>query len=276
MRPRAAVPDALAALPLVQGLEAEGGLFTLGRDVPARVARALADEADQTRVGLITPIDYARHAGSYRIVPGIAVSTRVATGTARVRVRGDARAIRSLAVDPRVTSETVLAAVLIAEKFTASSEAERRLPTIIPVASPEQTEFTAADAILEYHPWPDAPGHPTEFSFDLYEEWSDLTDLPWVSALWVTREEDGEASWVKELTDARDKGLSIIDRIGHDAAVGRGLAPARTTDVLRSFEYVFGPEQEDSLKEFFQYAFYLGILKDVPDLAFVDPAERED
>jgi predicted solute-binding protein len=276
MRPRAAVPDALAALPLVQGLDADGGLFTLGRDVPARVARALADESDLTKVGLISPIDYARHAGSYRIVPGIAVSTRVATGTARVRVRGDARSISTLAVDPRVTSETVLAAVLTAEKFSASTEAERRLPTIVPVASAVRTDFTSADAILEYHPWPDPPGHEDEFSLDLYEEWTDLTDLPWVSAIWVTREEDGEASWVKELSDARDRGVSIIDRIGHDAAIAHGLAPARTVDVLRSFEYTLGPDQEDSLREFFQYAFYLGILKDVPDLTFVDPSERED
>lgn len=276
MRPRAAVPDALAALPLVQGLDADGGLFTLGRDVPARVARALADESDLTKVGLISPIDYARHAGSYRIVPGIAVSTRVATGTARVRVRNDARAIRTLAVDPRVTSETVLAAILTAEKFSASIESERRLPTIIPVASAEQTDLTTADAILEYHPWPDPRGHENEFSLDLYEEWTDLTDLPWVSALWVMREEDGDASWVNELTEARDRGLSILDRIGHDAAMARGLDSARTTDVLRSFEYALGPEQEDSLREFFQYAFYLGILKDIPDLAFVDPSERED
>jgi chorismate dehydratase len=276
MRPRAAVPDALAFLPLVQGLEADGGPFTLARDVPARVARALADESDQTKVGLISPIDYARHAGSYRIVPGIAVSTRVATGTARVRVRSDARAIRTLAVDPRVTSETVLAAILVAEKFSASNESEQRLPTIIPVAAPEATELTSADAVLEYHPWPGRAGHEQEFSFDLYEEWSDLTELPWVSGLWVMRVEDAEASWTEALRNARDLGCSLIDRIGQDAARARGLAAERTLDVLGSFSYDLQAEQEDALREFFQYAFYLGILKDVPDLAFVDPSERAD
>jgi chorismate dehydratase len=274
MRPRAAIPDALAVLPLVQGLDAEGGLFTLGRDVPARVARALADTADLTKIGLITPIDYARHAGSYRIVPGIAVSTQRPTGTARVRVRRDAHAIRTLAVDPRVTSETVLAAILIAEKYPAPDESARRLPTILPVASPDATELSAADAILEYHPWPDSPGHPDEFSFDLYEEWSDLTDLPWVSALWVVREEDAETAWVEALTEARDRGLTIIDRIGHDAALSHGTSPGSTEEVLRSFSFMLEEEQEAALHEFFQYAFYLGILKDVPDLAFVDPTER--
>ncbi|MCU0452476.1 MAG: hypothetical protein MUE68_02370 [Bacteroidetes bacterium] len=276
MRPRAAIPDALASMPLVQGLEAESGLFTLGRDVPVRVARALADASDQTKVALISPIDYARHAGSYRIVPGIAVSTRSATGTARVRVNGRARAIKTLAVDPRVTSETVLAAILVAEKYPALNESERQLPKIIPVASPEQAEFTTADAILEYHPWPDRLGHDEGFSFDLYEEWTDLTDLPWVSAFWVMRVEDGEAEWAKALADAKGRGLPLIERIGHDAALARGLPPVPTADVLRSFSYDLLEEHEDAVHEFFQYAFYLGILKDVPELAYFDPSERED
>ncbi len=276
MRPRVAVPDALAVLPLVQGLDAEGSLFTLGRDVPARVARALADVTDLTKVGLISPIDYARHAGSYRIVPGIAVSVRSATGTARVRVHRDARAIRTLAVDPRVTAETVLAAILVAEKFPASSESERRMPTIIPVASPEAADLSTADAILEYHPWPAPVTHQDDFSFDLYEEWSDLTDLPWVSAIWVMRAEDAQPAWTKALAEARDRGLAMLDRIGHDSALARDLSPDLTTDYLRRFTFDLGEEQADALREFFQYAFYLGILKDVPELTYVDPSERED
>ena len=276
MKPTAAIPDALAVLPLVQGLGGDDSPFSLVRRAPALVARALADETQNTRLGLISPIDYARHAGPYRIVPGIAVSTRTATGVARLRVRPDAHAIRTLAVDPRATSEIVLASVIIAEKFPAASESARKLPTIVPVADAVTKDFSSCDAVLEYHPWPAKPKRTGDFVLDLYEEWSDLTDLPWVSAFWAVREEEGEESWLAALESARDTGVSVLERIGKDAAVQRQVPTAETDAHLKAYTYDLGEEQQDALRVFFQYAFYLGILNDVPELAFFDPTEREE
>jgi predicted solute-binding protein len=236
----------------------------------------LAEETQNTRLGLISPIDYARHAGSYRIVPGIAVSTLAAAGVARLRIRPDAHAIRTLAVDPRATSEVVLASVIIAEKYPAASEDARKLPSIVPVVDAEKEGFTSCDAVLEYHPWPTTRKQADGFEMDLYEEWADMTDLPWVSAFWVMREEEGEESWLKALVSAHETGVSAIDKIGRDAAAQRNLSSADTNAHLSAFAYGLGEDQQDSLREFFQYAFYLGILKDVPELAFFDPTEREE
>lgn len=274
MKPRAAIPDALAVLPLVQGLDGGNSPFTLARDVPALVARSLADEAQNTRVALISPIDYARHAGSYRIVPGIAVSTRAAAGVARMRIRPDARLIKTLAVDPRATTEVVLASVLVTEKYPAATEAERKLPTIIPVPDTAKVDFGTCDAILDYHPWLSTAPGAAGFSFDLYEEWTDLTDLPWVSAFWVMREEEGEEAWARVLVSARDLGVSLIERIGQDAGRAHGIPADAAVSYLQSFSYDLGQEQQEALQEFFQYAYYLGIISDVPDLIFFDPSER--
>lgn len=276
MKPTAAIPDALAVLPLVQGLGGDDSPFSLVRRAPALVARALADETQNTRLGLISPIDYARHAGSYRIVPGIAVSGRMSAGAARVRVRPDARSIRTLAVDPRATSEIVLASILVAEKFPAADGSAHQLPTIVPVADPTAGSLTSHDAVLEYHPWPGQSPDTSGFSFDLYEEWADLTDLPWVSAMWVVREEDGEQPWVNALTSARDAGQKDLKRLAAVAATVHHLSPSDAHDHLQHYIYDLGEEQQDSLREFFQYAFYLGILKDVPEIVFFDPTEKEE
>ncbi|MEK6650725.1 MAG: MqnA/MqnD/SBP family protein [Bacteroidota bacterium] len=274
MKPRAAIPDALAVLPLVQGMDGESSPFTLARNVPALVARSLADESQNTRVALISPIDYARHAGSYRIVPGIAVSTRAAAGVARVRVRPDARMIQTLAVDPRVTTDIVLASVLVAEKYPAATEAARKLPTIMPVPDTATVDFATCDAVLDYHPWLSTTPGEAGFSFDLYEEWADLTGLPWVSAFWVMREEEGEEAWSQALVSARDRGVSLVERIGQDAGRARGIPAVAAVSHLQSFSYDLGQEQQEALQEFFQYAYYLGIITDVPDLTFFDPLER--
>lgn len=276
MKPTAAIPDALAVLPLVEGLGGDDGPFTLARRAPSLVARSLAEETHNTRLGLISPIDYARHAGSYRIVPGIAVSSRLPAGVARVRVRPDARAIRTLAVDPRATSEIILASILVAEKFPAADGSAQQLPTIVPVPDATADGLTTHDAVLEYHPWPEPRATSSEFSFDLYEEWADLTDLPWVSAMWVVREENGEEAWVRALTAARDAGQQDQRRLVSEAASSLHLSPTDVQGHLLSFEYEMGEEQQDSLREFFQYAFYLGILKDVPEIVFFDPTEKEE
>jgi len=276
MKPAAAIPDALAVLPLVRGLDADDSPFSIIRHVPAIAARALADESLNTKIGLISSIDYARHAGSYRIVPGIGVSSRMASGVARVRVKPDARAIRTLSVDPRATAEVVLASVLIAEKFPAADGSATKLPTIVPVGDAASTDFSSCDAVLEYYPWPIPTRAAEGFSFDLYEEWADLTDLPWVSAMWVVREEEGEEAWIRALEAARDTGVSNLERLASDEAAIRRLPQEDVIGHLQTFTYDLGTEQQDSLREFFQYAFYLGILNDVPELAFFDPKEKEE
>jgi len=67
---RLAVPDQLAALPVFRELELDEQCEVV-RDSPANVGIRFSGGAEPFDAALITPLDYARHGGSFRILPGI-------------------------------------------------------------------------------------------------------------------------------------------------------------------------------------------------------------
>lgn len=273
MKARCAAPDALSVLPLLHGLNDPDGPFEVVRDWPSQVAMDLAREQANTRVALISPFDYARHGGPYRIVPGIAVSAPEATGIASLRVRPDARSIHTLAADPRAAADIILATIVIAEKFSASGD-DRKKVAIVPSPDPSAVTFDRCDAILEYHPYPSAPGLSEGFVLDLYEEWKDLTGFPHVTGLWVFREEDGQDAWVQSLTDAAGAGVTMRERIARDEALRRGADAPAFVSQIGALSYEFGEAQESSILELYEYAFFHGLVGDIPDLRYFDPSER--
>ena len=274
MKPRLAVPDALAFLPLMRGLERRDATVELVRDSPSRVALMLAGARNGIKCAVVSPIDYARHGGSYRIVPGIAVSSSVPSGTAVLRIRPDARSVRTMATDLSANAEIVLASILLAEKFPPAG-GEHRIVTIHPVEDIAAATFERNDAILEYRPYPFA-GEPEGFVLDLYAEWSDMTDLPFVSGFWALREQDGSKALVSELRLAMERGVMVRKEAARDTALVKSLPIDAAVSRAAAFDYRLDEEHLASVEEYFRLAFFHGILGDVPDLKFYDPDEWEE
>ena len=92
-------------------------------------------------------------------------------------------------------------------------------------------------------------------AIDLVEEWIAATDLPYVHGFWCARERGlGEPEW-RTL-----EGLpGSIRETGHDAG-----GPS----AVDLFSYDFPENVQEGIREFLRYAYYHGILPDVPDLRF--------
>jgi predicted solute-binding protein len=75
MKSRLAASDALYMKPLLFGLDRTDSPFDLVTDFPAINSLKLSERSDGIRNAFLSPIDYARHGGEYRIVPNICVAS---------------------------------------------------------------------------------------------------------------------------------------------------------------------------------------------------------
>jgi chorismate dehydratase len=265
-------PD-LFAEPLTRTLRSTAR-FSLNADAPLRIAIRLREQT--LHAGLISPIEYARQASLYRIVPGIAVSSQNASQAVTLHFHEGKRSIRTLAVDPGWSSEIILAKIILAEEFDVQ-------PQIVPAAGGISEMLAQADAALVIgdKALRETPAHGTVL--DVVEAWQELTGLPFVHAIWCGREQTLRAADLGALGEAHARGKEILDAIADEAPASHDL-PRRSAEDLRAyldaFSYDLTSNAQEGLQEFLCYGYYHGITADVPDLNFYplpgDPSWEEE
>ncbi|MEX2115717.1 MAG: MqnA/MqnD/SBP family protein [Bacteroidota bacterium] len=262
-RQRLGVPEALYLRPLIHGLDRSD--VELHRTLPAQLAIDFRDRPEFLRGAFLSPLDYARHGANYQIVPGLCVSSSDPTGTIRLYINPNRKNISTLAVDIRVTSEIILARIVLLERFPNLSS-ERHGLTILPMMPDPTAMLAKADAALVVNLSPSkAPD--ALFSLDLVEEWSDLTGLPYVHGMWVVREDQFTDDEVRTLLRAKEEGTTALTR-GTTNPTPELPGEEDLRRYYASFSYDMSHQQVESLTEFFRYAFYHGVLRDIPDLNF--------
>jgi chorismate dehydratase len=266
---RLGIPGALFLSPLTTTLRRREG-FMLTVDAPAR--NALRLRGHDLDAALLSPIDFAREGSLYRVVPGVAASSQSANSAITLHFREGLHDIATLAADPAVTSEIVLAKIILAEEFDVS-------PKIVPFQGPLDAMLGKADAALLAG---DASLRETAVRHnvvDLVEAWGEMTDLPFAHCFWCAREEDLTEEEAKTLRQAGEEGTSLIDEIAADASshAHSSIPVAALKAHLETFSYDFSDEAQEGLKEFLRYAYYHAILPDVPDIRwFGESSEEED
>lgn len=265
--PRLAVSEALYLKPLIEGLDGPGSPFDLQVDFPAAIALNFSNRPENFRGAFLSPIDYARHGGEYQIVPGISAASAQPTGTIRLFVNHGVKDIRNVSVDIRVTSEIILAKILLLEKFPNISPRGQSMQ-FLPMLPDPGTMLAKADAALVVDFVPEAKPSSFAFSLDLVEEWNDLTGLPYVHGFWVVREGHWSVDDNKAIQASKERGMrdlaSLASRHARPPLSGKAVE-----HYLSSFKYDFGREEEEGLAEFFRYSYFHGAIKDIPDLSFV-------
>ena len=183
-------------------------------------------------------------------------------------MKSDVRNIKTMAVDIRVTSEIILAKIILAEKYP-NEELEHGALQIVPMMPDVNAMLAKADAALIVSLLPSAIPQTDAFRLDLVEEWADLTDLPYVHGFWVGREDQMLIDDAQRLMRAKEEGVGLLDTVAEETNTAGPSAQA-TREYLSAFSYDFGEPQEESVKEFMSYAFYFGILPDIPEINFFD------
>ncbi len=267
-RKRLGVPGALFASPLTVPLRNASG-FRLAVDAPGLNALRLRER--NLDAALLAPIDFARDASLYRVVPGVAASSRSANSAITLHFREGLHGISTLAADPALASEIILAKIILAEEFDVS-------PKIVPFQGPLDLMLEKADVALLAgdSSLREAATHPN--AVDLVEAWTELTELPFVHCFWCAREEELTETEVQALRQAGNEGTAQLDDIAGEAA-SHSLSPvpfAALKAYLETFSYDFVPDAEEGLKEFLRYAYYHGVLPDVPDVQWFGRNGEED
>ena len=268
MKSRLAVSDALSLKPLLFGLDRTDSPFELVTDIPANNALKLSKRSDGIRNAFLSPIDYARYGGEYRIVPNICVASTGRTNTVQLVLKSTLHNVETVAVDVRFTSEIILSKIILSEKYR--NEPAHSQLQFIPMMPDIDAMLAKADAALIVQDHPQVISRPGTFTLDLVEEWNDLTGLPYIHGFWVGREEDLSKTEAQALLTAKNTGILLMPQLAHGVAQQKNFSLDEMTQYVSSFSYDFGEKEEEGLAEFIQYAYFHGIIGDVPEILYFD------
>ncbi len=246
--------------PLICDLEELAPSAELMLDYPSRLADLLAD--GQLDVALIPVIEYFR-AGSYSIVPNLAIASRGPVLSVTLFSRVPWTAIRRVALDEGSRTSAALAQILLRKRHGVR-------PEVVPLPLNQAAEDVDADAVLligdrAMHACLPGFAH----AFDLGQEWHDWTGLPFVYAVWAVREGVDLGPVAEALTEARKRGCARVGRIAHDEAPRLGLDAGFCRRYLSNIiHFDLGPREQAGLHHYYMLACELGLARRGVNLEF--------
>ena len=254
----------LNARPLVYGLD-RSPRFDVRYDVPSECARLL--HAHEIDVGLIPSIEYLRGA-PYRIVPGLAIASRGPVASVAIYATKPMADVRSIALDTSPRTSAALVSVLCARRFKIQPRLESRGPDLGDMLAHCDAALIIGDNALFQQSTINNQQSAIS-KVDLGEEWSALTGLPFVWALWAGWADALGAEDVAALQRARDEG---VERPGELAREYLADTPERQETGARylrqNIKYYLGDNERTGLETFYRYSAEAGLVPDSGELRF--------
>lgn len=233
-------------------------------DVPSRLAHLLA--AGRLDVALIPVIEYFR-AGSYTIVPDIAIASRGPVLSVTLFSRVPWPGIRRVALDEGSRTSAVLAQILLRVRHG-------NRPELLPLPLEQSAEAVDADAVLligDRAMRACLPGF--VHAYDLGQEWHDWTGLPFVYAVWAVRAKADLGPVEHALREAKHRGLRRIGAIAQREAPLLGLDAGFCRRYLANIiHFDLGPREQAGLCRYYELACDLGLARRGVSLEFYDHA----
>jgi chorismate dehydratase len=222
-------------------------------DVPSRLADQLAN--DQLDVALIPVIEYFR-AGSYSIVPNIAIASRGPVLSVTLFSRVPWADIRRVALDEGSRTSAALAQILLCGRHGVS-------PEVMPWPLDRDAEDADADAVLligDRAMRACLPGF--THAYDLGQEWHEWTGLPFVYAVWAVRDGANLGRAATALAESRRRGCARIGVIAQREAPLLGLDAGFCRRYLQSIiHFDFGPREQAGLHHYYMLACEMGLAR---------------
>ena len=252
-RIRVGAVNYLNTKPLIEGLTEFAPGIKLVLDIPSRLATRLANA--ELDVALIPVIEFFR-AGTYSIVPGISIASRgpVLSVTLFSRVPWDQ--IRSVALDEGSRTSAALTRIILRKRFDITPTTES-----VPMdVSPEELDRLGVDAVLligDRAMRACLPKFP--FAFDLGQEWTEWTGLPFVYAIWAVREgvnlREAEHAFARAKVFGLANAGEIAAREGAALELDPGYCRRYLTNIIH---YDLGPRELEGLELFYSHAVSIG------------------
>ena len=264
MRIRVGAVNYLNTKPLICDLEELAPDADLRLELPSCLADLLAE--GDLDVALIPSIEYFR-AGSYRIVPDIAIASRGPVLSVTLFSRVPWEQIRSVALDEGSRTSVALTQILLRKRFGLH-------PTIRSLAIDRSAEESNTDAVLligDRAMRACLPGFP--HAFDLGQEWFDWTSLPFVFAFWAVREGIDLGNVEGALYEAKQRGCRQSGLIAQREAPLLGLDAGFCRRYLANIlSFDLGPREMAGLSRYYALASELDLAPAGVSIDLYNPA----
>jgi chorismate dehydratase len=232
--------------PLVHGLSRLAPDAEIVFDLPSRLADDLAE--NRLDVALIPSAELLQHP-EYSVVSDACIACRGPVLSVKLLSRVPFDQIQSVALDEGSRTSAALVRILLAERFGLHPRLEA-----LPIgAKLDKLQADAAMLIGDRGMLPIGDGF--EYEWDLGEQWSQLTGLPLVFAMWAARPKVDLAAAERVLTEARDEGVERLAEIARHESPGLGIPESECLRYLRdNLQFQLGPRQLAGLKRFYELA----------------------
>lgn len=252
----------LNSKPLVEELAESTPEIELQLDFPSRLADRLG--RGELDVALIPSIECLLGPGQgYEIVSDACVATHGPVLSVKLYTRVPWGQVRTLALDAGSRTSAALSRILLSERFGVR-------PELQPLPLELDTQATAADAILligdrAMH----APAESFHDVWDLGEEWTRWTGLPFVFAMWATRTGQELGNVEEALCQARDRGCQRLAEIAAREAPRLGLPiPLALEYLTENLYFRLGAAERRGFEHYRELAVKQGLVPQGSDLVF--------
>ena len=240
--------DYLNSAPLVWGLlyGAGRGLFDLSFRVPSECAEMLA--AGEVEIGNIPVIELSRH--NLEMVPGVGVASRGAVRSILLVSKCPLADIRMLAADSSSRTSVALTRIILSRRYRAEPRFEPCAPDLAAMLDRADAALIIGDPALRL----DREALPYHVA-DLGQEWTEMTGLPMVFAVWAGRKRHITPEVVDALVESCRFGRSHLEDIVKTDGIARGIPEKLAREYLtRHIVNELGPREYEGMQLYLRYA----------------------
>jgi chorismate dehydratase len=249
--------------PLVFGIEQGLGAdrLELSYDVPSVLARRMA--AGELDLALLPVIELAR-IPHLVVVPGLAIGSLGNCRSVLLVAKTPLADVRSVALDPESSTSNALARVLFAEAW-GGAPAFVIGPRDLTLALEEHDAAVRIGDKALFAPVP-----PGTIAYDLGGAWTARTTLPFVFAVWATRQGVVDREIYETLHASRRAGAAVLPAIAADYTWNGRQHPEMALPYLRdAMRYRLGDPEVAAMRRFLAAAAGIGVIDAAPAIELV-------
>jgi chorismate dehydratase len=245
------VVNYLNTVPLVWGMlhGDERGLFDLSFAIPAECADRLAD--GRADIGIVPSVELNRQ--NLRVIPGTGIACDGPVRSILLISKVPFEEIRTLATDASSRTSVALSRIVLAKKYGVEPRLFSERPHLGSMLEHCDAALIIGDAALVLDP-AELPFH----VLDLGTEWTTMTGLPMVFAVWAARAEVPVQD-PRPFVASLGFGMAHIEDIVRQEHPKLGISEALAREYLtRNIVFELGDREYKGLATFLQYASELG------------------
>jgi predicted solute-binding protein len=221
------------------------GLFDLSFAIPAECADRLA--SGQADIGIVPSVELNRQ--KLEIIRGTGIACRGDVRSILLISKVPIGEIRTLATDSGSRTSVALSRIILARKYGVKPRLSSERPHLGSMLEQNDAALLIGDAALMLNPV-ELPFH----VLDLGTEWTEMTGLPMVFAVWAARAELGAQDPAPFSASLRF-GMQHVDDIAHQEHSKIGISEVLAREYLtRNIIFDLGEREYAGLTTFLQYA----------------------